>query len=103
MAAEFIARTVARGVRHLLINAGTLSSPSLERFNCGFHDQRLNEHRFQTLTQADQVITHWRRNYNALTCHPTPPARFASGHRWRTRNRKTLGLASSISARRKAC
>jgi len=45
----------------------------------------LNEQWFETLAQARQEITRWRRDYNEVRPHSAigriPPAQFAAAHR----------------------
>ncbi|MDW8312012.1 MAG: IS3 family transposase [Burkholderiales bacterium] len=82
----FIAWTQKHRVRHLLIEPGKpMQNGTIESFNGKFRDECLNEHWFQTLQQAREVIAHWRRDYNEVRPHSSigriPPARFAEQHR----------------------
>jgi putative transposase len=82
----FIAWTIKHRVRHLLIQPGKpMQNGYIESFNGKFRDECLNEHWFQTLSQARAVIADWRRDYNEVRPHGTigriPPAEFAARHR----------------------
>lgn len=50
-------------------------------------DECLNEQWFETLHQARQEVTRWRRDYNEVRPHSAigriPPAQFAAAHRRR--------------------
>ena len=84
----FMAWTAARGVRHLLNDAGCPTQNAyIESFNGKFRDECLNEQWFESLTQARSVIARWRRDYNEVRPHSSlggiPPASFAALHRQR--------------------
>ena len=88
---EFTSRAVlawthGRRVRHLLNDAGKPTQNAyIESFNGKFRDECLNEQWFETLTQARQEVTRWRRDYNEVRPHSSigriPPAQFAARHR----------------------
>ena len=76
----------ARGVRHLINDAGKPTQNAyIESFNGKFRDECLNEQWFETLHQARQEISRWRRDYNEVRPHSAigriPPAQFAAVHR----------------------
>ena len=82
----FMAWAHRRGVRHLLNDAGSPTQNAyIESFNGKFRDECLNEQWFETLAQARQEITRWRRDYNEVRPHSAigriPPAQFAAAHR----------------------
>ena len=82
----FMAWTHRRGVQHLLNDAGSPTQNAyIESFNGKFRDECLNEQWFETLAQARQEITRWRRDYNEVRPHSAigriPPAQFAAAHR----------------------
>ncbi len=84
----FMAWAAARGVRHLLNDAGCpTQNACIESFNGKFRDECLNEQWFETLAQARQEIARWRRDYNELRPHSSlgriAPAKFAARHRQR--------------------
>ena len=84
----FMAWAAARGIRHLLNDAGCPTQNAyIESFNGKFRDECLNEQWFELLTQARQEIAHWRRDYNEQRPHSSlgriPPAKFAALHRQR--------------------
>ena len=94
----FIAWTIEHRVRHLLIQPGKpMQNGYIESFNGKFRDECLNEHWFQTLHQAREVIADWRRDYNEVRPHSSigriAPARFAEQHR-----RHAGGAVQSIHA-----
>jgi putative transposase len=57
----------------------------IESFNGKFRDEHLNEHWFQSLTQARIEAASWRQDYNEIRPHSSlgriPPAHFAQLHR----------------------
>ena len=59
----------------------------IERFNGKFRNECLNEQWFESLMQARQEISRWRRDYNEARPHSPPgripPASFAARHRQR--------------------
>lgn len=59
----------------------------IESFNGKFRDECLNEHWFETLSQARIEIANWRRDYNEVrphsSCNRMPPSAFAALHRQR--------------------
>jgi putative transposase len=82
----FMAWTHARGVQHLLNDAGSPTQNAyIESFNGKFRDECLNEQWFESLAQARQEIARWRRDYNEVRPHSAigriPPAQFAAVHR----------------------
>ena len=82
----FMAWAHRRGVQHLLNDAGSPTQNAyIESFNGKFRDECLNEQWFETLAQARQEITRWRRDYNEVRPHSAigriPPAQFAAAHR----------------------
>ena len=82
----FMAWAQQHGVRHVLIEPGRpMQNGYIESFNGKFRDECLNEHWFQTLAQAREAISAWRRDYNEVRPHSAigriPPARFAERHR----------------------
>ena len=82
----FMAWAHSRQVRHLLNDAGTPTQNAyIESFNGKFRDECLNEQWFETLAQARQEISRWRRDYNEVRPHSAigriPPAQFAAAHR----------------------
>ena len=82
----FIAWTQIHHIRHLLIEPGRpMQNGYIESFNGRFRDECLNEHWFDNLDQARQVIAAWRRDYNEVRPHGSigriPPAQFAQQHR----------------------
>ncbi|OJW94081.1 MAG: transposase [Alicycliphilus sp. 69-12] len=84
----FMAWAAARGVRHLLNDAGCPTQNAyIESFNGKLRDECLNEQWFETLVQARQEVARWRRDYNEVRPHSSlgriPPASFAALHRQR--------------------
>ena len=82
----FIGWAQAHGIRHILIAPGKpMQNGYIESFNGKFRDECLNEHWFQTLSQARSTIAAWRQDYNEVrphsSCRRMPPARFAALHR----------------------
>ena len=82
----FLGWAHARGIEHLLIEPGKPTrNACIESFNGKFRDECLNEHWFETLTQARVEIAAWRRDYNEVrphsSCNRMPPAKFAALHR----------------------
>ncbi len=82
----FISWAQTHGVEHLLIEPGKpMQNGYIESFNGKFRDECLNEQWFTSLTQARDVISEWRRDYNEVrphsSCGRIPPARFAANHR----------------------
>lgn len=84
----FMAWAQCHGIRHILIQPGRpMQNGYIESFNGKFRDECLNEHWFQTLVQARQVVAAWRSDYNEVRPHSSigriPPAQFAQLHRRR--------------------
>ena len=84
----FMAWAEQHGVRHWLIEPGRpMQNGYIESLNGKFRDECLNEHWFQTLAQAREAISAWRRDYNEVRPHSSigrmAPARFAERHRRR--------------------
>jgi len=82
----FIAWAQTHGVEHLLIEPGKpMHNGYIESFNGKFRDECRNEQWFTSLTQARDVISEWRSDYNEVrphsSCGRIPPARFAANHR----------------------
>ena len=82
----FMAWAQRHGIRHLLIEPGRpMQNGYIESFNGKFRDECLNEHWFETLSQARSVIAAWRQDYNEArphsSCQRMPPAKFAALHR----------------------
>ena len=82
----FMAWAHSRRVRHLLNDVGSPTQNAyIESFNGKFRDECLNEQWFETLVQARQEISRWRRDYNEVRPHSAigriPPAQFAAAHR----------------------
>ena len=82
----FMAWAHGRGVKHLLNDAGSPTQNAyIESFNGKFRDECLNEQWFESLHQARQEISRWRRDYNEVRPHSAigriPPAQFAAAHR----------------------
>jgi putative transposase len=74
------------GIQHLLIEPGRPTQNGyIESFNGKFRDECLNDHWFESLTQARSVIAAWRTDYNEVrphsSCGRIPPARYAALHR----------------------
>jgi len=74
------------GIQHLLIEPGRpMQNGYIESFNGKFRDECLNEHWFDTLTQARAAIAAWRLDYNEVrphsSCKRMPPAKYAAKHR----------------------
>jgi putative transposase len=66
----FMAWAHARGVRHLINDAGKPTQNAyIESFNGKFRDECLNEHWFVTMAQARRVIENWRVEYNTERPH----------------------------------
>ena len=84
----FMAWAHSHGVRHILIEPGRpMQNGYIESFNGKFRDECLNEQWFESLAQARQEISRWRRDYNEVRPHSAigriPPAQFAAAHRQR--------------------
>jgi putative transposase len=82
----FMAWAQARGVRHILNQAGKPTQNAyIESFNGKLRDECLNEHWFETLRQAREALAEWRKDFNEVrphsSCSRMPPARFAALHR----------------------
>ena len=73
-------------IQHILIQPGRpMQNGYIESFNGKFRDECLNEHWFETLPQAREVIRAWVQDYNEVRPHSSigrmPPRRFARLHR----------------------
>ena len=95
----FIAWAQAHGVQHILIQPGRpMQNGYIESFNGKFRDECLNEHWFQTLSQARSEIAIWRQDYNEVRPHSSlgriPPAEFAQRHR--TKNQPSPASSNEI-------
>ena len=82
----FMAWAHARGVRHLINDAGKPTQNAyIESFNGKFRDECLKEQWFESLHPARQEVGRWRRDYNEVGPHSAigriPPAQFAALHR----------------------
>jgi putative transposase len=82
----FMAWAQSHGIQHLLTEPGKpMQNGYIESFNGKFRDECLNEHWFETLSQAKAVITAWRKDYNEVrphsSCRRMPPAKYAALHR----------------------
>lgn len=78
----FIAWTQEHRIRHILIEPGRpMQNGYIESFNGKFRDECLNEHWFQSLSQARTEIAVWRSDYNEVRPHSSigrmPPAKYA--------------------------
>ncbi|WP_375140676.1 IS3 family transposase [Ideonella paludis] len=78
----FIAWTQEHPIRHILIESGRpMQNGYIESFNGKFRDECLNEHWFQSLSQARTEIAAWRSDYNEVRPHSSigriPPAKYA--------------------------
>lgn len=87
----FMCWALARGIRHILIQPGRpMQNGYVESFNGRFRDECLNEHYFESLVEARQVIAAWRDDYNQVRPHGSigriPPAVFAARHRQQQSN-----------------
>jgi putative transposase len=79
----FMAWAQAKGIRHILIQPGRpMQNGYVESFNGKFRDECLNEHYFDSLAEARQLIAAWRDDYNQVRPHSSlgriPPAAFAA-------------------------
>jgi putative transposase len=77
------------GVRLHLIQAGKPTQNAyVESFNGRFRDECLNEHWFSSLSQAREIVSAWRTDYNQSRPHSAlgyqAPAQFAAA--WRSRH-----------------
>jgi putative transposase len=82
----FLAWTTLHGIRHILIQPGRpMQNGYIESFNGKFRDECLNEQWFQSLPQARECISEWRKDYNEVRPHSSlgriPPAQFAQQQR----------------------
>lgn len=78
----FMAWMHKNGIEHLLIQPGKPTQNAyIESFNGKFRDECLNEHWFESLSQARAAIAIWRKDYNELrphsNCGRIPPATYA--------------------------
>jgi putative transposase len=88
---EFVSRAFlgwlqSHGIEHILIQPGRpMQNGYIESFNGKFRDECLNEHWFETLPQARQIVQVWVQDYNEERPHSSigriPPRRFAHLHR----------------------
>jgi transposase InsO family protein len=54
-------------IRHILIEPGRpMQNGYSESFNGKFRDECLNEHWFQTMSQARAVVAAWRKDFNEV-------------------------------------
>lgn len=87
-------------IRHILIQPGRpMQNGYVESFNGKFRDECLNEHYFDSLTEARQIIAQWRDDYNQVRPHSSlgriPPAIFAVQERQKAlKTEKTAGQAA---------
>jgi putative transposase len=82
----FMGWAQSRGIRHILIQPGRpMQNGYIESFNARLRDECLNEHVFDSLAEARQIISAWRDDYNQVRPHGSigriPPAEFAARHR----------------------
>jgi putative transposase len=82
----FMGWAQSHGIRHLLTEPGKpMQNGYIESFNGKFRDECLNEHWFETLSQAKAAIAAWRKDYNEVrphsSCRRMPPAKYAALHR----------------------
>jgi putative transposase len=87
----FLARAMARGVRHSLNQPGKPTQNAyIESCNGKFGDECLSEHWFETSAQPRHEIAKWRVDFNEVrpssNCCRVLPARFASLHRQQADN-----------------
>jgi len=73
-------------IEHILIQPGRpMQNGYIESFNGKFRDECLNEHWFETLMQAREIVRVWAQDYNEVRPHSSigriPPRRFAQLHR----------------------
>jgi putative transposase len=104
----FIAWTQTHGIQHLLIQPGRpMQNGYIESFNGKFRDECLNEHWFESLSQARATITTWRKDYNEVrphsSCRRMPPAKYAALHRQHAADARqtpstSINLATGLSA-----
>ena len=104
----FMGWTQAHGIRHLLIQPGKpMQNGYIESFNGKFRDECLNEHWFETLSQARAAIAAWRKDYNEVrphsSCRRMPPAKYAALHRQHAgdvmqTNQESINLATGLPA-----
>ncbi len=76
----------SNGVELKLIQPGKPTQNAyIESFNGKFRDECLNEHWFQNLLHAKEIISAWRKDYNEYRLHQSQgyktPAEFAAQHR----------------------
>lgn len=98
----FLAWANARGIRHILIQPGRpMQNGYVESFNGKFRDECLNEHYFESLAEAQQIIAAWRDDYNQIRPHSSlgriPPAVFAAEHRRNANASETNATRTTIS------
>ena len=79
----FMGWAQSHGIQHLLIQPGKpMQNGYIESINGKFRDECLNEHWFQTLSQARSAIADWRKDYNEVrphsSCRRMPPAKYAA-------------------------
>jgi len=82
----FLAWTTLHDIRHILIQpARSMQNCYCESFNGKFRGECLNEQWFQSLSQARDFITEWRKDYNEFRPHSSigriPPSQFAQQQR----------------------
>jgi len=78
----FLALTTSHGIRHILIQPSRpMQNGYIKSFNGKFRDECLNEQWFQSLPQARDCITEWRKGYNEVrplsSLGRIPPSKFA--------------------------
>ena len=79
----FMGWAQTHGIQHLLIQPGKpMQNGYIESFNGKFRDECLNDHWFETLSQAKSAIADWRKDYNEVrphsSCRRMPPAKYAA-------------------------
>jgi putative transposase len=82
----FMAWCQTQRVQHILNQAGKPTQNAyIESFNGKLRDECLNEHWFDSLAQAREILAAWRTDYNEVrphsSCRRMPPARYAALHR----------------------
>lgn len=96
----FIAWAQAKGIRHILTQPGRpMQNGYIESFNGKFRDECLNEHYFESLAEAREIIAAWRDDYNQVRPHSAlgriPPAQFAVASRQAAARGDTRGDTAS--------
>ena len=82
----FLGWAQRHGIKHILIEPGAPTQNGyIESFNGKFRDECLNEHWFETLPKAREIVQTWTVDYNEVRPHSSigriPPRRFAQQYR----------------------